>query len=169
MRSPSSERQMSAGPRSENTRREHLDPGSCSSLTRDYIDQYFVRKGFPINKFLEEGRRLVNSDDLRLLSLNGNDLLKKLEGINPSHYPGLDMAVHTIILVLKSSRAKAAVDPLPKHLAEVTFAAHYFLRITDLGLDHTGEIGLASPNVVLRRVLARNQTELAKSVILPWT
>ena len=169
MPSSSSEKQMSSGPRSENTGKEHLDPGSSNAITRNSINQYFLRKGFTIDKFLEEGRRLVNADDLRLLSLQTNDLLKKLEGISPSHYPGLDMAVHTIVLVLESPRAKAAVDPLPKHLAEVAFAAQYFLRITDPGLVNTAEIGLALDNDLLKRVLARNQTELAKSVILPWT
>jgi hypothetical protein len=169
MSSPSPEKQMSSGHRPENTRKEYLDPESGSALARNDLNQYFLRKGFTIDKFLEQGRRLVYSDDLHLLSLHTNDLLKKVEGISPFHYPGLDMAVHTIVLVLKSPRAKAAVDPLPKHLAEVAFAAQYFLRINDLGLDSTGEIGLAADNAVLKRVLARNQTELAKSVILPWT
>jgi hypothetical protein len=168
MPSPSSEKQKSSGPRSENAKRVHFDPGSGSTLARNHIDQYFLRKGFPIDKFLEQGRRLVNCEDLHLLSLYADDLLKKLAGISPSQYPRLDIAVHTIVLALKSPRAQTATDPLPRHLAELTFAAQYFLRITDLGLNKTGEIGPASHHAVLKRVLARNQTELAKSVILPW-
>jgi hypothetical protein len=66
---------------------------------------------------------------LHEISLHTNQLLNKLEGINPSLYPGLDPAVHTIVLVLKSARAKAAVDPLPKHLAEVAFAKNLFTSI----------------------------------------
>jgi uncharacterized membrane protein YkvA (DUF1232 family) len=71
------------------------------------------------------------------------------------------------VLVLNSGRAKAAVDPLPKHLAEVAFAARYFLKVSDLIPDNTPEIGLADDCAVLKRVLTRNQTKLAKIVLLP--
>jgi hypothetical protein len=123
--SPSSEKHMSSNPESENIRIEHVDPRSCGTPGRQDIDHYFLQKGFTIDKFIDESGRLVNSADLHTLSLQTNRLLNKLEGISPSYYPGLDQAVHTIVLVLKSSRAQAAVDPLPKHLVEVTFAAHY--------------------------------------------
>ena len=52
------------------------------------------------------------------------------------------------------------MDPLPKDLAEVTFAADYFLKIYDLIPDNTPEIGLDDDYAVLKRVIARNQTEL---------
>ena len=132
---------------------------------RQDMDCYFRLKGSCVDKLIDEGRLLVDSADLRALSLETNHLLTKLERISPFFYPGLDLAVHTIVLVLKSARAKAAVDPLPKYLAEVVFAARYFLNVRDLIPDNTPEIGLADDNAVLRRVLARNQTELAKIVI----
>jgi hypothetical protein len=157
---------MSSNP-AENIRIEQVGPRSCGTTGWPDIDPYFLQKGFTVDKFIEEGRRLVTSADLYALSLGCDRLFNKLEQINPSYYPGLDLAVHTIVLVLKSSRAKSAVDPLPKHLAEVAFAAHYFLKVCDLLPDNTPEIGLADDNAVLRRVLARNQTELAKIVILP--
>jgi hypothetical protein len=157
---------MSSNP-AENIRIEQVGPRSCGTTGWPDIDPYFLQKGFTVDKFIEEGRRLVTSADLYALSLGCDRLFNKLEQINPSYYPGLDLAVHTIVLVLKSSRAKSAVDPLPKHLAEVAFAAHYFLKVCDLIPDNTPEIGLADDNAVLRQVLARNQTELAKIVILP--
>jgi hypothetical protein len=121
-----------------------------------------------IDEFIDEGCRLVNSADLHALSLRTNQLLNKLKGIDASRYPGLDQAIVTIVLVLKSARAKAAGDPLPKHLAEVAFAAEYFLKVCDLIPDNTPEIGLADDNALLKRVLARNQKELAKTIILYW-
>ena len=157
---------MSSNP-AENIRIEQVGPRSCGTTGWPDIDPYFLQKGFTVDKFIEEGRRLVTSADLYALSLGCDRLFNKLEQINPSYYPGLDLAVHTIVLLLKSSRAKSAVDPLPKHLAEVAFAAHYFLKVCDLIPDNTLEIGLADDNAVLRRVLARNQTELAKIVIPP--
>jgi uncharacterized membrane protein YkvA (DUF1232 family) len=157
---------MSSNP-ADNIRIEQVDPRSCCAPGCQDIDHYFLQKGFTVDKFIEEGRRLVTSADLHALSLHTDHLFNKLEQINPSYYPGLDLAVHTIGLVLKSTRAKAAVDPLPKYLAEVAFAAHYFLKVCDIIPDNTPKIGLADDNAVLRRVLARNQTALAKIVILP--
>ena len=157
---------MSSTP-AKNIRIKQVGPRSCGTPGWQDIHHYFLQKGFTVDKFIEEGRRLVTSADLYALSLGCDRLFNKLEQINPSYYPGLDLAVHTIVLVLKSSRAKSAVDPLPKHLAEVAFAAHYFLKVCDLIPDNTPEIGLADDNAVLRQVLARNQTELAKIVIPP--
>lgn len=116
MSSLSSEKQRPSDPRSDNNRKERRAAAPCSTLAWNDINQYLLGKRTTIDRFLEEGSRVVNSDDLQLLSLHAYDLLKKLEGISPFHCPGLDMAVHTIVLVLKSPRAKAAVDPLPKHL-----------------------------------------------------
>ena len=159
---------MSLNPESENIRKERVGARSCGNPAWQDIDHYFLQKGFTIDNFIDEGGRLVNSANLHALSLQTNELLNKLEGISPSYYPGLDLAMHTIVRVLKSARAKAAVDPLPKHLAEVAFAAEYFLKVCDLIPDDTPKIGLADDNALLKRVLARNQNELAKAVILYW-
>jgi len=136
-----------------------------SKPRRQDIDRYFRLKESCVDKLIDEGGLLVNSDDLRALSLKTNHLLSKLERTNPFFHPGLDLAVHTIVLVLKSARANAAVDPLPKYLAEVVFAARYFLNVCDLIPDNTPEIGLTDDNAVLRRVLARNQAELVEVFI----
>ena len=162
------EKHMSPNPESKNIRKECGDARSSGTPEWKDIDHYFLQKGFTIDKFIDEGGRLVTSANLRALSLQTSQLLNKLKGISPSHYPGLDQAVITIVLVLKSARAKAAVDPLPKHLAEVAFAAEYFLKVCDFIPDNTPEIGLADDNALLKRVLARNQNELAKTVILYW-
>ena len=136
-----------------------------SKPRRQDIDRYFRLKESCVDKLIDEGGLLVNSDDLRALSLKTNHLLSKLERTSPFFHPGLDLAVHTIVLVLKSARANAAVDPLPKYLAEVVFAARYFLNVCDLIPDNTPEIGLTDDNAVLRRVLARNQAELVEIFI----
>jgi hypothetical protein len=159
---------LSANPEPENTRKERAAARSGGTSEWRDIDHYFFKRGLTLDKFIDEGRRLVNSVDLHELSLQTNQLVNKLKGINPSLYPGLDQAVITIVLVLKSARAKAAVDPLPKHLAEVAFAANYFLKVCDLIPDNTPDIGLADDNAILKRVLSRNQSELAKTVILYW-
>jgi hypothetical protein len=159
---------MSPHPESENIRKERGNARSSGTPEWQEINRYFLQKGFTIDKLIDEGGRLVTSASLHALSLQTNQLLNKLKGISPSLYPGLEQAVITIVLVLKSARAKAAADPLPKHLAEVAFAAEYFLKVCDFIPDNTPDIGLADDNALLKRVLDRNQNELAKTVILYW-
>jgi hypothetical protein len=158
--SPSSEKHMSSNPESENIRIEHVDPRSCGTPGRQDIDHYFLQKACTVDELIEEGSRLITAVDLWAISLLTHRLLRKLDLVKPCQYPGFDQALHTTVLVLKSSRAQAAVDPLPKHLVEVTFAAHYFLKVYDLIPDNTPEIGLADDYAVLKRVMARNRTEL---------
>ena len=159
---------MSPNHNSEDIRNERGDARCRGTPEGQDIDRYFLQNGFTIDEFIDKGGRLVTSANLHALALQTNQLLNKLKGISPAHYPGLDQAVITIVLVLKSARAKAAVDPLPKHLAEVAFAAEYFLKVCDLIPDNTPDIGLADDNALLKRVLTRNQNELAKTVILYW-
>jgi len=83
-------------------------------------------------------------------------LIRKLELIEPGRYPGLDQAVHATVLVLKSPQAQAAIDPLPRHLAELGFAAHYFLKECDLIPDKTPEVGFADDLAIFKQVFARN-------------
>ena len=87
-------------------------------------------------------------------------LIRKLELIDTRRYPGFDQAVHAAVLVLKSPQAQAAIDPLPRHLAEVGFAAHYFLKESDLIPDETPEVGLADDFAIFKQVFARNRLEI---------
>ena len=68
--SPSLENQMSPSPESENIRIEPVDPRSCGTPGWRDIDHYFLQKGFTVDKFIEEGRRLVTSADLYALSIH---------------------------------------------------------------------------------------------------
>ena len=151
---------MSSNPESENIRIEHVDPRSYGTPGRQDIDHYFLQKACAVDELIEEGSRLTTAVDLWAISLLTHRLLRKLDLVKPCQYPGFHQALHTTVLVLKSSRAQVAVDPLPKHLVEVTFAAHYFLKVYDLIPDNTPEIGLADDYAVLKRVMARNRTEL---------
>ena len=63
-------------------------------------------------------------------------------------------------VVLKSPQAQVAIDPLPRHLAEVGFAAHYFLKESDLIPDTTPEVGLDDDFAIFKQVLARNRFEI---------
>jgi hypothetical protein len=86
----------------------------------------FLPRDTTLDELIASGSRFVTAVDLWALSLLTHRLIRKLELVDPRRYPGLDQAVHATVLLLKSPQAQAAIDPLPRHLAEVGFAAHYF-------------------------------------------
>jgi hypothetical protein len=79
--------------------------------------------------------------------------------LSSDHNPGTMLRTRKVIEKCVR-RGGNELDPLPNHLVEVTFAAHYFLKVYDLIPDNTPEIGLADDYAVLKRVMTRNRTEL---------
>ena len=120
----------------------------------------FLPRDTTLDELIASRSGFVRSVDLWALSLLTNHLIRKLESVDPRRYPGLDQAVHATVLVLKSPQAQDAIDPLPRHLAEVGFAAHYFLKECDLIPDKTPEVGLADDFAIFKQVFARNRLEI---------
>jgi Protein of unknown function (DUF1232) len=120
----------------------------------------FLPRDTTLDELIASGSRFVTAVDLWALSLLTHRLIRKLELVDPRRYPGLDQAVHATVLLLKSPQAQAAIDPLPRHLAEVGFAAHYFLKESDLIPDKTPEVGLADDFAIFKQVFARNRLEI---------
>jgi uncharacterized membrane protein YkvA (DUF1232 family) len=118
-----------------------------------------------IDEFIENQAQQVNSTDLRVLESFSGRLLDKLKEANTDEYAGLREAVDTIIRVLEAPATQQVKDPLPRWLAEIGFAAGYFLKRFDLIPDHLPEIGLADDALILRRVIERNQSELHRSLV----
>jgi hypothetical protein len=120
----------------------------------------FLPRDTTLDELIASGSRFVTAVDLWALSLLTHRLIRKLELIDPSRYPGLQHAVHATVLVLKSPQGQTAIDPLPRHLAEVGFAAHYFLKESDLIPHKTPDVGLADDFAILKQVFARNRPEI---------
>ena len=120
----------------------------------------FLPRDMTLDELIASGSRFVTAVDLWALSLLAHRLIRKLKLIEPGRYPGLDQAVHATVLVLKSPQAQAAIDPLPPHLAELGFAAHYFLKECDRIPDKTPEVGLADDLAIFKQVFARNRLEI---------
>jgi len=113
-----------------------------------------------IDEIIEDEARQVNSTDLRVLENFSGRLLDKLKESKSDMYPDLREAVQLVIWVLESPAAQQAKDPLPRWLAEIGFAAAYFLKRFDLIPDHLPKIGLVDDTLILQRVIERNQSEL---------
>jgi uncharacterized membrane protein YkvA (DUF1232 family) len=142
----------------------HINPSMLTTLEFGQVSPTEWRvsgKIMTIDEVIEDEARQVNSTDLRVLEDFSGRLLDKLKESKSDMYPGLREAVQVIVWVLESPAAEQAKDPLPRWLAEIGFAAAYFLKRFDLIPDHLPEIGLADDALILQRVIERNQSELS--------
>jgi uncharacterized membrane protein YkvA (DUF1232 family) len=142
----------------------HINPSMLTTLEFGQVSPTEWRvsgKIMTIDEIIEDEARQVNSTDLRVLENFSGRLLDKLKESKSDMYPGLREAVQVIVWVLESPAAEQAKDPLPRWLAEIGFAAAYFLKRFDLIPDHLPEIGLADDALILQRVIERNQSELS--------
>ena len=64
---------------------------------------------------------------------------------------------------LEAAALVNATDPLPRCLAEGTFAAQYLLKEDDLIPDSVPGVGLADDAILVKSVVARHGRELARS------
>ena len=128
----------------------------------------FLARDTTLDELIARGSRFVTALDLRALSLLAHRLIRKLELIDPHCYPGFDQAVHATVLVLRSPQAQAAIDPLPGHLAEVGFAAYYFLKESGLIPDRTPGIGFADDFAIFKQVFARNRLDIDIVIYKSW-
>ena len=126
----------------------------------EHAHNFFLPRDTTLDELIASRSRFVRAVDLWALSLLTHHLIRKLDLVDPRRYPGFDQAVHATVLVLKSAQAQDAIDPLPRHLAEVGFAAHYFLREGDLIPDKTPEVGFADDFAIFKQVFARNRLEI---------
>jgi uncharacterized membrane protein YkvA (DUF1232 family) len=113
-----------------------------------------------IDEYIEERRRDVNAAEICALQAFTNRLQDKLKELDRGEYPELREAVHLLLRIFESPGIHYTANPLPNWLAEVGFATGYLLERYDLIPDHLQDIGLADDVLILKRVIARNQSEL---------
>ena len=78
-------------------------------------------------------------------------------------YDELKHQVREIMRTLEAAVLVNVTDPLPRYLAEGTFAAQYLLKEEDLIFDTVPGIGLADDAILVKRVVARHRRELVRS------
>jgi uncharacterized membrane protein YkvA (DUF1232 family) len=71
--------------------------------------------------------------------------------------------IREIMQTLEAAALVNATDPLPRCLAEGTFAAQYLLKEDDLIPDSVPGVGLADDAILVKSVVARHGRELARS------
>jgi len=71
--------------------------------------------------------------------------------------------IREIMRTLEAAALVNATDPLPRCLAEGTFAAQYLLKEDDLIPDSVPGIGLADDAILVKSIVARHGRKLARS------
>jgi uncharacterized membrane protein YkvA (DUF1232 family) len=86
----------------------------------------------------------------------------KFQTINMGYHE-LRHQIRDIMRTLEAAALVNAADPLPRCLAEGTFAAQYLLKEDDLIPDSVPGLGLADDAILVKSVVARHGRKLARS------
>jgi uncharacterized membrane protein YkvA (DUF1232 family) len=86
---------------------------------------------------------------------------KKFQAISMGYHK-LKYQIREIMRTLEAAALANVTDPLPRCLAEGTFAAQYLLEEDDLIPDSVPAVGLADDAILAKRVVARHGRELVR-------
>ena len=114
-----------------------------------------------IDAMIWDGSAGIRAKDLHAITRERELIEKKFLAI--MGHPELKHQISEIMRTLEAAALVNATDPLPRCLAEGTFAAQYLLKEEDLIPDTVPGIGLADDAILVKRVVARHGRELVRS------
>jgi uncharacterized membrane protein YkvA (DUF1232 family) len=103
----------------------------------------------------------IRAKDLHAIIREREFIEKKLQAISMGYHE-LKHQIREIMRTLEAAALVNATDPLPRCLAEGTFAAQYLLEEEDLIPDSVPGVGLADDAILVKRVVARHGRELVR-------
>ena len=121
-----------------------------------------------IDAVIRAGSAGIRARDLYALIRQRELIGNKFAAIS-SGYHQLRDQIRQIMQTLEAAALVNAIDPLPEHLVEGTFAAHYLLKDEDLIPDIIPGIGLADDAILVKRVVARHGRELVRDSLTNTT
>ena len=104
----------------------------------------------------------IRAKDLHAIIREREFIEKKFQTIS-ARYHELRHQIREIMRTLEAAALVNAIDPLPRCLAEGTFAAQYFLKEDDLIPDSVPGVGLADDAILVKSVVTRHGRKLARS------
>jgi uncharacterized membrane protein YkvA (DUF1232 family) len=104
----------------------------------------------------------IRAKDLHAIIRERELIDRKFEAIS-MEYHELRHQIREIMRTLEAAALVNAADPLPRCLAEGTFAAQYLLKEDDLIPDSVPGLGLADDAILVKSVVARHGRKLARS------
>jgi uncharacterized membrane protein YkvA (DUF1232 family) len=115
-----------------------------------------------IDGIILAGSVAIRAKDLHAIVRERELIEKQFQAISMG-YDELKHQIREIMRTLEAAALVNASDPLPRYLAEGTFAAQYLLNEEDLIPDTVPGVGLADDAILVKRVVARHGRELVRS------
>ena len=104
----------------------------------------------------------IRAKDLHAIIRERELIERKFQTISMGYHE-LRHQIREIMQTLEAAALVNAPDPLPRCLAEGTFAAQYLLKEDDLIPDSVPGVGLADDAILVKSVVARHGRKLARS------
>src|SRR6516165_9523702 len=115
-----------------------------------------------IDAIILAGSVEIRAKDLHAIIREREFIEKKFQAISMGYHE-LKHQIREIMRTLEAAAFVNTTDPLPRCLAEGTFAAQYLLEEEDLIPDTIPGVGLADDAILVKRVVARHGRELVRS------
>ena len=115
-----------------------------------------------IDAIILAGSVEIRAKDLHAIIRERELIEKKFQAISMGYYE-MRHQIREIMRTLEAAALVNATDPLPRCLAEGTFAAQYLLKEDDLIPDSVPGIGLADEAILVKSIVARHGRKLARS------
>src|SRR5215472_2177356 len=115
-----------------------------------------------IDAIILAGSVEIRARDLHAIIRERELIEKKFQTIS-MEYHELRHQIREIMRTLEAAAFVNATDPLPRCLAEGTFAARYLLKEDDLIPDSVPGVGLADDAILVKSVVARHGRKLARN------
>jgi uncharacterized membrane protein YkvA (DUF1232 family) len=114
-----------------------------------------------IDAIILAGSVEIRAKDLHAIIRERELIEKKFQTISMGYHE-LRHQITEIIRTLEAAALVNATDPLPRCLAEGTFAAQYLLKEDDLIPDNVPGVGLADDAILVKSVVARHGRKLVR-------
>jgi uncharacterized membrane protein YkvA (DUF1232 family) len=115
-----------------------------------------------IDAIILAGSVEIRAKDLHAIIRERELIEKEFQTISMGYHE-LRYQIGEIMRTLEAAALVNATDPLPRCLAEGTFAAQYLPKEDDLIPDSVPGVGLADDAILVKSVVARHGRELARS------
>ena len=114
-----------------------------------------------IDDIIVAGSVGIRARDLHVITRKRELIEQKIQAISLRQQE-LNHQIRAIMRTLEAAALVSTSDPLPRSLAEGTFAAQYLLEEEDLIPDTIPEVGLVDDAILIERIVARNGRELVR-------
>jgi uncharacterized membrane protein YkvA (DUF1232 family) len=138
------------------------EPAANQNAEHDLKARLLSGDAETIDAIILAGSVEIRAKDLHAIIRERELVEKKFQAISMGYHE-LRHQIREIMRTLEAAALVNATDPLPRCLAEGTFAAQYLLKEDDLIPDSVPGVGLADDAILVKSVVARHGRKLARN------